>query len=95
MHGRNGRNDSKSHYWYDYLYSESELIPWADKIKKIKEQVSSTFVYFNNHYSGKAIVNALQFKEMLNKNSLTKDELMALENQRNSFMTVYDAIFLF
>ncbi len=80
-----GRNDSKSHYWYDYLYSESELIPWANKIKKIEEQVSSTFVYFNNHYSGKAIVNALQFKELLNKNSLTKDELMILEKSKEFF----------
>jgi uncharacterized protein YecE (DUF72 family) len=47
--------------------------------------VSSTFVYFNNPYSGKAIVNALQFKELLNKNSLTKDELTVLEKSKEFF----------
>ena len=29
-----GRNTSKDHYWYDYLYSEEELVPWVTKIKK-------------------------------------------------------------
>ncbi len=77
-----GRNDNKNHYWYDYLYSESELIPWASKIKKLKEQVNSIFVYFNNHYSGKAIINAMQFKELLNKNSLTKDEITNIRKSK-------------
>lgn len=81
-----GRNDNRNHYWYDYLYSESELIPWADKIKKIKERVeNSVFIYFNNHYGGKAIVNALQFKELLNKNSLTENEILVLEKAKKFF----------
>lgn len=50
-----GRNTSKAHYWYDYLYSETELLPWVNKIKKISEQTESVFVYFNNHSGGKAI----------------------------------------
>jgi uncharacterized protein YecE (DUF72 family) len=80
-----GRNDTKDHYWYNYLYSESELLPWADKIKKIKERVNSVYIYFNNHYGGKAIVNALQFKELLNKNSLTESELLVLEKANKFF----------
>jgi uncharacterized protein YecE (DUF72 family) len=36
-------------------------------------------VYFNNHYGGKAVVNALQFKEMTGA-SLTQFEMNALEN---------------
>ena len=80
-----GRNTNKGHYWYDYLYSEVELIPWADKIKKIKEKVDSVFVYFNNHYSGKAIVNAMQFKEMVNRNQLSKDDVSALEKAKEYF----------
>jgi uncharacterized protein YecE (DUF72 family) len=80
-----GRNSNRNHYWYDYLYSESELIPWTDKIKKIKERVDSVFVYFNNHYGGKAIVNALQFKELLNKDSLTENEILVLEKAKNFF----------
>jgi uncharacterized protein YecE (DUF72 family) len=77
-----GRNNTRDHYWYDYLYSEGELMPWADKIKKIKEKVDSVFIYFNNHYSGKAIVNALEFKELINRNSLRKDDVVALEKAK-------------
>ncbi len=80
-----GRNSNRTHYWYDYLYSEYELIPWTDKIKKIKERVDHIFVYFNNHYGGKAIVNALQFKELLHKGSLTENEILVLEKAKIFF----------
>ena len=80
-----GRNENKNHYWYDYLYSEDELLPWVNKIEKIKEQANSVFVYFNNHYGGKAIVNALQFKKLLNKNSLTEREETLLEKSKRFF----------
>ena len=60
FHGRN----TKGHYWYNYLYSEQELRPWVDKVKQIKEQTKTLRIYFNNHYGGKAVVNAMQFKEM-------------------------------
>jgi uncharacterized protein YecE (DUF72 family) len=60
LHGRN----VNSNYWYDYHYSIEELQPWADKVSQIKEQTKLVRVYFNNHYGGNAVVNALQFKEM-------------------------------
>lgn len=77
-----GRNTTREHYWYDYLYSEKELSPWVDKLKEIKERkerVDTIFVYFNNHYSGKAIVNALQFKEMMDEKPLSEIEKYMLE----------------
>ncbi len=77
-----GRNTTRDHYWYDYLYSERELVLWVNKIKRIKEETDSVFVYFNNHYSGKAIVNALQFKEMVNDQPLSENEKNALERAR-------------
>jgi uncharacterized protein YecE (DUF72 family) len=77
-----GRNTTRDHYWYDYLYSEKELVPWVNKIKRIKEETDNVFVYFNNHYSGKAIVNALQFKEMVNDQPLSENENNALERAR-------------
>jgi uncharacterized protein YecE (DUF72 family) len=83
-----GRNNDKHHYWYNYLYSENELIPWIHKIKKIKEKTDSVFIYFNNHYGGKAIVNALQFKELLNKNSLTEHETLMLEKSKKFFSNI-------
>jgi len=60
LHGRN----TKGHYWYNYLYSEQELQPWVDKVDQIRKQTKTLRVYFNNHYGGKAVVNALQFKAM-------------------------------
>jgi uncharacterized protein YecE (DUF72 family) len=77
-----GRNTTREHYWYDYLYSEKELAPWVNKIKRIKEQTDTVFVYFNNHYSGKAIVNALQFKEMIDDQPLSEDQKKALEKAK-------------
>jgi uncharacterized protein YecE (DUF72 family) len=77
-----GRNTTRDHYWYDYLYTEKELIPWASKIKRIKEKTDTVFVYFNNHYSGKAIVNALQFKEMVNDQPLSEIQKKALERAK-------------
>ncbi len=77
-----GRNTSKDHYWYDYLYSEGELFSPVNKIKKIKEQTESVFVYFNNHYGGKAIVNSLQYKELIKERGLTDEEKKLLENAK-------------
>jgi uncharacterized protein YecE (DUF72 family) len=64
------------------LYSEEELLPWVNKIKKIKQQTESVFVYFNNHYGGKAIVNSLQFKELVKEDHLTDNEKNVLEKAR-------------
>jgi uncharacterized protein YecE (DUF72 family) len=45
---------------YNYLYSEKELEPWVERVRRVSEQSESTFVVTNNHYEGKGIVNALQ-----------------------------------
>jgi uncharacterized protein YecE (DUF72 family) len=74
FHGRN----TKGHYWYNYLYSEQELKPWVEKVDKIREQTKILRIYFNNHYGGKAVVNAMQFKEM-NDVSLSTEERNVLE----------------
>lgn len=77
-----GRNTTRDHFWYDYLYSEEELIPWVNKINRIKENVETIFVYFNNHYGGKAIVNSLQFKELINNQPLPENEKKILEKAK-------------
>ena len=74
FHGRN----TKGHYWYNYLYSEQELQPWVEKIDQLRKQTKVLRVYFNNHYGGKAVLNAMQFKEM-NGISLSTDERRVLE----------------
>ena len=76
FHGRN----TKGHYWYNYLYSQQELNPWVDKINQIKNQTKILRVYFNNHYGGNAVVNALQFKEMITGTNLSKSEQKVLKH---------------
>ena len=68
LHGRNyeqwfdsdSRNDR-----YNYLYTESELKHWKLRIDSVAEKAQKTFVIANNHFEGKAAVNALQLKHML------------------------------
>jgi len=71
MHGR--RYDTwfsddpevPQHERYNYLYSAEELSPWADRIRAVGEKTRQTFVITNNHYLGKAVVNALELISML------------------------------
>jgi uncharacterized protein YecE (DUF72 family) len=53
------------HERYNYLYSREELAPWADRIRKVAGRTRTTFVITNNHYLGKAVVNALELVSML------------------------------
>jgi uncharacterized protein YecE (DUF72 family) len=50
---------------YNYLYKEEELEPWAERVRKLGGHTQSTFVITNNHYQGKAVVNALQLISLL------------------------------
>ncbi len=68
LHGRNydqwfdsdSRNDR-----YNYLYTDPELRGWKTRVDAIAEKAQKTFVIANNHFEGKAAVNALQLKHML------------------------------
>jgi uncharacterized protein YecE (DUF72 family) len=64
------------HERYNYLYSPGELEPWVSRIKKVGEHTRDTFVITNNHYQGKAVVNALQLLSILKGSKLKiPDEL--------------------
>jgi len=54
-----------AHERYNYLYSAVELAPWAARIRKVTEHSRDTFVVTNNHFQGKAVVNALQLISIL------------------------------
>jgi uncharacterized protein YecE (DUF72 family) len=75
FHGRN----VKGHYWYNYLYNKEELKPWVEKVEQIRKQTKVLRAYFNNHYGGKAVVNALEFKEMTGT-ALSENEKKVLEH---------------
>lgn len=50
---------------FNYLYTEEQLRPWADKIVEISKQTREMHVLFNNCYQDKAVVNARQMSLML------------------------------
>jgi len=68
LHGRNYKdwfNSDDRNDRYNYLYSESELGGWKDKIETVAAKAQTTYVITNNHYQGRAGVNALELKSML------------------------------
>ena len=54
-----------AHERYNYLYSEKELDPWVARIRTVHQHALNTFVVTNNHFQGKAVVNALQLISIL------------------------------
>ena len=68
LHGRNYDEwfeAGKAADRYNYLYSETELAGWKEKIERIASKAEVTYVVANNHFEAKAGVNALQLKHML------------------------------
>lgn len=66
LHGRNreawfNRNAGRDER-YNYLYNERELEFWVNAIRKMSENASNVFAITNNHFAGKAVVNALQLR---------------------------------
>lgn len=66
LHGRNAE-----HWWgggslrYDYLYNDSELQEWKEKLDRLKGDAKKAFIFFNNCHLGQAVKNARQMMKML------------------------------
>lgn len=67
FHGRNyeqwWKGDRETRY--NYLYSADEQSDLSTEVKEVGEKTVDTYVFYNNHYKAKAVVNALQFKSQL------------------------------
>ena len=59
-----------AHERYNYLYSLDELNPWVARIQEVQKHTRNVFVVTNNHYQGKAVVNALQLLSILKGSKL-------------------------
>jgi uncharacterized protein YecE (DUF72 family) len=68
MHGRNAaawwEHDTPDDR-YNYLYSHEELLPFADAAEEASTTRKRVLVYFNNHFSAKAVANAAVLKHDL------------------------------
>jgi uncharacterized protein YecE (DUF72 family) len=69
FHGRNAAKwwqHEQAYERYDYLYSEEELVEWVPKIEELAEATERAYLFFNNHYEGKAGQNAQMMARLLN-----------------------------
>jgi uncharacterized protein YecE (DUF72 family) len=68
LHGRNA-----AQWWspeaaedrYNYLYSAEELRPFADVVTTVRSEVTKAYLYLNNHFAAKAVVNAAVLRHQL------------------------------
>lgn len=68
LHGRNAKE-----WWhhehrddrYNYLYSAKELQEFAEDAGAAKELVKKSYLYTNNHFAAKSVVNAVMLKAQL------------------------------
>lgn len=51
--------------WYNYNYPEEQLQQWVPKMRELEEKTPAVYGYFNNHFHGFAVANALQLTQML------------------------------
>jgi len=68
LHGRNAAewwHHEKSEDRYNYLYTTGELQEFAETAGAAKELVKKSYLYTNNHFSAKSVVNAVMLKAQL------------------------------
>jgi uncharacterized protein YecE (DUF72 family) len=68
LHGRNAAqwwHHAKSEDRYNYLYSSDELQEFSDVAGAAKELVKKSYLYTNNHFAAKSVVNAVMLKAQL------------------------------
>jgi uncharacterized protein YecE (DUF72 family) len=68
LHGRNAaqwwRHEHRDDR-YNYLYSAGELREFAEDARAAKELVRKSYLYTNNHFAAKSVVNAVMLKAQI------------------------------
>jgi len=70
LHGRNAGQwweHEKSEDRYNYLYSEAELKPLAEVVKRARAAVKKQYVYLNNHFAAQAVADAALLRHLLDE----------------------------
>jgi uncharacterized protein YecE (DUF72 family) len=68
LHGRNAAqwwHHEKSEDRYNYLYSGDELREFSEIAGAANELVKKSYLYTNNHFASKSVVNAVMLKAQL------------------------------
>ena len=70
LHGRNARTwfakGAGRDQRYDYLYDKGEVAELVQRARRLASGTDETFVITNNHFSGKAVANALEIMAGVN-----------------------------
>lgn len=69
--------------WYNYQYSPQELEQWQPRIENLMNRTEAVLGYFNNHFGGKAPLNALQMLQILQM--LSPSQKRKLERMQQFF----------
>lgn len=69
-HGRGTRP------WYNYRYGDAELDAWKPKVDEISKKTKKVYGYFNNHFHGFAVENALKMLEKVGGASPQHEEVL-------------------
>jgi uncharacterized protein YecE (DUF72 family) len=70
FHGRNYKqwwSHGESEDRYNYLYTPDEQRHLADDVRDLASRTSETYVYYNNHFGAKAVVNAVDLQRLLDQ----------------------------
>jgi uncharacterized protein YecE (DUF72 family) len=68
FHGRNAAEwwrHSAAEDRYDYLYTDSELRPFAAAATQAATKVRKAYLFFNNHFAAQGVANAVQLRQQL------------------------------
>jgi uncharacterized protein YecE (DUF72 family) len=70
LHGRNTAlwwEHEQAEDRYNYLYSETELAPFAEATHKARALVRKAYLYLNNHFAAQAVANAAMLRHLLDE----------------------------
>ncbi|MGQ9596691.1 MAG: DUF72 domain-containing protein [Thermoproteota archaeon] len=70
FHGRGNRP------WYYYDYKVDELEEWKDRLGELSSKSKKVYVYFNNHFRGYAVKNALQMMKLIGTMERPQEEAL-------------------
>lgn len=92
LHGRNYANwfsaKADVRERYDHLYSRAEIEPWVARTRQIAAETNDTYVVTNNHFLGKAVVNAIEIGLMIKGSPLSAPpELLHRYPELREFVT--------
>lgn len=68
FHGRNAAKwwtHDRPEERYDYRYTDAEISEWIPRIRALESVSDKTYVFFNNHFQGKAADNACRLLDLL------------------------------